>query len=63
MANTWSVGDLEGYLHWLRIDTGVVVGRSRVESAALRGTPQVAADGGVLYALSTEGKLAAFRLG
>lgn len=56
------VGDLEGYLHWLRIDTGVVAGRARVERAALRGTPQVAADG-VLYAQSNEGTLAAYRLG
>src|SRR5918993_968366 len=29
------VGDLEGYLHWLRLDTGVVTGRERVEKAAL----------------------------
>lgn len=56
------VGDLEGYLHWLKLDTGDVAGRERVESAALRGTPQVSADG-VLYAVSNEGKLAAYKLG
>ena len=56
------VGDLEGYLHWLRLDTGVVTGRERVEKAALRGTPQVSPTG-VLYALSNEGELAAFQLG
>lgn len=56
------VGDLEGYLHWIKVDTGDVVGRVRIERAAVRGTPQVSADG-VLYALSTEGKLAAYRLG
>lgn len=56
------VGDLEGYLHWLKIDTGDVVGRARVESAALRGTPQVSAEG-VLYAVSNEGKLVAYKLG
>ena len=56
------VGDLEGYLHWLRLDTGVVAGRARVERAAIRGTPQVSPEG-VLYALSNEGKLAAYRLG
>ena len=56
------VGDLEGYLHWLKLDTGDVVGRARIESAALRGTPQVSPEG-VLYALSNEGKLAAYRLG
>ena len=56
------VGDLDGYLHWLRLDTGVIVGRSRVESAPLRGTPQVSAEG-VLYAISNEGKLSAYKLG
>jgi outer membrane protein assembly factor BamB len=56
------VGDLEGYLHWLKLDTGDVVGREHVESAALRGSPRVSADG-VLYAISNEGKLSAYRLG
>ena len=56
------VGDLEGYLHWLRLDTGDVVGRQRIENAALRGSPQVS-PGGVLYAVSDEGELAAFQLG
>lgn len=56
------VGDFEGYLHWLRLDTGEVVGRAKVEKAALRGSPQVSPDG-VLYALSSEGKLAAYKLG
>ena len=56
------VGDLEGYLHWIKLDTGDVVGRVRIERAAVRGTPQVSADG-VLYALTNEGKLAAYRLG
>lgn len=56
------VGDLEGYLHWLKTDTGEIAGRQRVEGAALRGTPQVSADG-VLYAISNEGKLAAYKLG
>ena len=56
------VGDLEGYLHWLKLDTGDVVGRTRVQRAAIRGTPQVSADG-VLYAQSNEGELAAYRLG
>lgn len=56
------VGDLEGYLHWIKLDTGDVAGRVRVERAAVRGTPQVSAEG-VLYALSNEGELAAYRLG
>jgi outer membrane protein assembly factor BamB len=56
------VGDLQGYLHWFKLDTGDIVGRQHVEGAALRGTPQVTADG-TLYALSNEGELAAYRLG
>lgn len=56
------VGDLEGYLHWFKLETGDVVGRQRVEHAALRGSPQVSSDG-VLYAVSNEGKLTAYRLG
>ncbi len=56
------VGDLEGYLHWIKLDTGNVAGRTRIERAAVRGTPQVSAEG-VLYALSNEGELAAYRLG
>jgi outer membrane protein assembly factor BamB len=56
------VGDLEGYLHWFKLDSGDVVGRERIERAALRGSPQVSASG-VLYAVSNEGKLAAYRLG
>jgi outer membrane protein assembly factor BamB len=56
------VGDLEGYLHWLRLSTGEIVGRARVGGEALRGTPQVSPEG-VLYALNTEGDLAAYQLG
>jgi outer membrane protein assembly factor BamB len=56
------VGDLEGYLHWLRLSTGEIAGRAQLEDAALRGTPQVSPEG-VLYALSTEGELAAYQLG
>jgi outer membrane protein assembly factor BamB len=56
------VGDFEGYLHWFKLDTGDLVGRAKIEKAALRGTPQVSADG-VLYALTNEGKLAAYKLG
>jgi outer membrane protein assembly factor BamB len=56
------VGDLEGYLHWLKLDTGDVVGRTRIDRAAIRGTAQVSPEG-VLYAQSNEGKLAAYRLG
>ena len=56
------VGDLDGYLHWFRLETGDLVGRQRIEHAAVRGTPQLGPDG-TLYALTNEGELAAYRLG
>ncbi|MEO8001504.1 MAG: outer membrane protein assembly factor BamB [Arenimonas sp.] len=55
------VGDLEGYLHWMKLDTGEIVARIRVQSAYLRGTPVISNDG-VLFALTTEGELAAYKL-
>ncbi|MBS0193106.1 MAG: outer membrane protein assembly factor BamB [Proteobacteria bacterium] len=57
------VGDLQGYLHWLKPDTGAIVARARIggNKDAIRGTPQVSADG-VLVAETTQGKLAAFRI-
>ena len=55
------VGDLEGYLHWMKLESGELVARVRVEHAYLRGTP-VISDAGVLYALTAEGELAAYKL-
>jgi outer membrane protein assembly factor BamB len=54
------VGDLEGYLHWLRLEDGQFAARERLGREPIRGTPQVA--DGVLYALGTGGELAAFRV-
>jgi outer membrane protein assembly factor BamB len=53
------VGDIEGYLHWIRADDGVIVGRDRIENSAILGTPQVSASG-TLFAITAEGKLAAY---
>lgn len=53
------VGDVEGYLHWIRSDDGVIVGRDRSENSAILGTPQVSASG-TLFAITAEGKLAAY---
>lgn len=53
------VGDIEGYLHWIRADDGVIVGRDRIENSAILGTPQVSASG-TLFAVTAEGKLAAY---
>lgn len=53
------VGDVEGYLHWIRLDDGTIVGRDRIERSPILGTPQVSA-AGTLYAMTSEGKLAAY---
>jgi len=54
------VGDLEGYLHWIDLAEGRIVGRARAGKKPLRGTPIVAGD--LLIATSTKGEIAAFRL-
>lgn len=54
------VGDLEGYVHWINLEDGRFVGRSRLGKKPLRGTPIVAGD--LLIATSIEGEIAAFRL-
>lgn len=53
------VGDIEGYLHWIRASDGVIAGRDRVAKEAIRGTPQVTPTG-TLLALTIDGKLAAY---
>ena len=53
-------GDLEGYLHWIALETGELGARVRVDKEPIRATPQVV--DGVLYAVSIEGELAAYRL-
>ena len=55
------VGDVEGWLHWVRASDGVVVGRYRHEKEPVRGTPQVSASG-LLYVVGSEGRLSAYRL-
>ena len=53
------VGDLDGYVHWLRSDDGVIVGRDRAGKAPIRGTPQVTPTG-TLIVLDAEGRLSAY---
>lgn len=53
------LGDIEGYLHWIRTDDGQIVGRDRVQNSAILGTPQVSVSG-MLYAITAEGTLAAY---
>jgi outer membrane protein assembly factor BamB len=55
------VADLEGYVHWLKLEDGTIAGRDRVQSAIVRAVPLVTADG-LLVAQTTEGKVAAYRL-
>ncbi len=56
------VGDLDGYLHWLRLDSGELAGRLRHGKRPIRATPQVSPEG-LAYVVDTKGKLAAYRLG
>ena len=53
------VGDFEGYLHWLRLDTGALA--ARVDAGdAIRGAPRVA--DGVLVVQDVEGRVSAYRV-
>jgi outer membrane protein assembly factor BamB len=54
------VGDLEGYLHWLRREDGSLAARSKLGAAGF-GSGLVV-DGDTLYAQGREGALGAFRL-
>lgn len=54
------VGDYDGYLHWLKLDTGDFAARVRVGHDAVRATPVVA--DGVLVVQDVGGELSAWRL-
>jgi len=53
------VGDFEGYVHWLSIEDGSLVARTRVGDDPIS-TPPIVRDG-VAYVYGDGGKLAAFR--
>lgn len=55
------VGDFDGYLHWLSLDTGEFAARTRVGRDQLLSAPRVA--DGILVVQDVGGKLSAFRLG
>lgn len=61
MSSYVVVGDLEGYVHWLRRDDGAFAARVRLGKAGF-GYGLVVVDD-VLYALNRDGSLGAFRLG
>ena len=54
------VGDFDGYLHWLRLDTGELAARTRASRDALRAAPVVA--DGILVVEDTDGGLRAYRV-
>ncbi len=53
-------GDLDGYLHWFDLEDGKPAARARLSRDPLLGEPKVV--DGVLYAQSSKGKLAAYRV-
>lgn len=55
------VGDFEGYLHWLRKEDGMIVGRMRATSKAI--TAPLLAAGNILFVQDQGGALTAFRAG
>jgi outer membrane protein assembly factor BamB len=55
------VGDFEGYLHWLRKEDGLIVGRIRATSKAIIAPPVVAGD--IVFVQGQGGTLGAFRAG
>lgn len=56
-----AVGDLEGYVHWLRRDDGELAARQRVSRDPIRAAPFAVGD--TVYVMSTGGTLAAYRVG
>lgn len=54
------VGDFEGYLHWVARSDGRFVARQRLDKTGIRSQPVVR--DGVLYAMTTGGKLSAIRI-
>lgn len=54
------VGDFEGYLHWMRLDSGEFVARQRAGRAAIKGAPVVV--DGVLVVQNVKGNVSAWRL-
>ncbi len=55
-----AVGDFDGYLHWLRLDTGEFAARSRVGRSPIRASPVVV--DGILLVQDSEGGVSAWRV-
>ena len=54
------VGDFEGYLHWLDIESGDIVARNEIDGSGIHSTPTVVDN--VLYSQSRDGDLQAIGL-
>lgn len=54
------VADYDGYVHWLRLDTGAIAARARVGGDTVKAAPVVA--DGVLLVQNIDGEVTAFRL-
>ncbi|MEZ5465916.1 MAG: outer membrane protein assembly factor BamB [Lysobacteraceae bacterium] len=59
-GNAVLVGDLEGYVHWIDVDSGELVARQRLGKEPIRATPVVS--NGIAFVQTTEGELAAYRI-
>jgi len=57
-----SVGDFDGYVHWLRLDDGEFISRSRPFSSKERVVLLQPDSSGALYALNAKGKLKKLRV-
>jgi outer membrane protein assembly factor BamB len=61
MGDFLVLGDIEGYVHWLRREDGATVARYRLGKKGVRASPLVV--GNRVYVASVDGKLAAYQLG
>jgi len=55
------VGDVEGYLHWINIDSGLFAAREKVGGNGFAGPPLVVDN--TLYVMTKKGSLVAYRAG
>jgi outer membrane protein assembly factor BamB len=61
IGNFVTVGDFEGYLHWINVEDGRFAARTKVGGNGFASAPLVAGD--MLYVLTNGGELNAFRAG
>lgn len=61
VADALVIGDEQGYLHWLALEDGALVGRVRVDDSAIVSAP--VRHGGLAIVQSSRGRVAAVRLG